>query len=481
MRMNILFRIFQLVFPLVLLAMTGCADYEKPYKTPTINNHIIPKNWHEQDAYYKNNQQTQTTQNPVDFSRVAWWEEFNDPTLNQFIERGLAQNNQISVAMANVEAAQGELKNVQWNWVPGLNTNVGYSSFPDLGFPGVLFAVVPSYTLNVFAQIKEQKKAEYALQASEAARDSVKLAVIGQIAKSYFSYSAQVEQEKLLKDVEKDLTQLVAISESMYQGGLTPRMHIAEAKRELNLIEAEERRVQHNIVVSRNALRYLLNENPQAIALTREFSQLNGNTIITGALPLTVIENRPDMIQAANELKASNEKMGLTFSQLLPTVQLSMARGSIGTEPNGDDFGGALNFNQALLQIPVFQGSVYGQIDKAKGLNKASYYRYTDTLRKVMRDVNNDLSAHDLYTQRYMDIQNAEKNAQEVYQLNEALYHQGIDSYQKLLESKVQYDLLAIQTNQSQLEQFITIVNLYQDLAVGYRVDDVLLKNQIIS
>lgn len=445
------------------ILFTACGQSYTPVKTN------VPQTWATPDALYTN------TDNNLPY--LAWWKTFNDPTLNQFMERGLAQNNHIHIAMANVEAAQGELKRVQLDWLPGLSTNVGYSSFPDLGFPGVLFAVIPSYTINLFGQVKEQKKAEYELQAVKANRDAVKLAVIGQIATSYFSFSAQTEQLALFQQLDSDLTQLVTISDAIYQGGLTSQIDLEKAKRELSLIKAQEHVVQDNMVKSQNALRYLLNENPQKIALTRHFSELNGNQMIIGSLPLTVIENRPDMIHAANELKASNENIGLAFSNLLPTVQLSMARGEIATEPNGGTFGTSIDFNQALLQVPLFQASVYGQMDKAKGLNKASYYRYTDTLRNVMREVNNDLSAHDLYTQRFEDITEAKNHEQRVYNLNEQLYKRGIKSYMALLESKIQLDSLAIEVNQSKLEQFITITNLYQALGGGYQYSTTIEKN----
>lgn len=440
---------------ITLLLLTACGQSYTPTKTN------VPSTWVTPDRLYTN------TDNNLAY--LAWWQTFNDPTLNQLMKRGLIQNNHINTAMANVEAAQGELKRVQLNWLPGLSTNVGYSSFPDLGFPGVLFAVIPSYTMNLFGQIKEQKKAEYELQAMKANRDAVKLAVIGQIATSYFSLSAQTEQLALFQQLDIDLTKLVSIADAIYQGGLTSQIDLEKAKRELSLIKAQERVVQDNIVKSQNALRYLLNENPQSIALAKSFSQLKGNQMIIGSLPLTVIENRPDMIHAANELKASNENIGLAFSNLMPTVQLSLARGEIATEPNGGTYGTSIDFNQALLEIPIFQASVYGQMDKAKGLNKASYYRYTDTLRNVFREVNNDLSAHDLYTQRFVDIADAKNHEQRIYDLNEQLYKRGIKSYMALLKSKVKLDSLAIEVNQSKLEQFITIVDLYQALGGGYQ------------
>ncbi len=442
----------------ILGAQLSSCIYTKEYHPPSTAS--AAKTWETKDTHYQNAQ--------ANLPYLAWWEKFNDPTLNELMTQGLIQNNQINTAMANIEAAHGELKRVQLNWIPTLSTNFGYSSFPDLGFPGVLFAVIPSYTLNAFSQIKEQKRAAYELKASNAERDAVKLAVIGQIATSYFTYSAQIEQLQLFRQLEADLDRLVIIAQAAYHGGLTSQIDLEQAKRELNVIKAQKRVTQHNINVSQHALRYLLNENPQMIPLTKQFDQLNGNQIVIGALPLNVIDNRPDMIQATNELKASNEGIGVAFSNLLPSVQLSLARGSIGTTPNGYDFGQHIYFNQSLLQIPLLEPSVLGEIEKAKGLNKASFYRYLDTLRKILRDVNNDMSAHDFYTKRYDDTFSAKNNQQRVYDLNKDLYNDGIISHMDLLTHKVALDSLLIQVNQAKLEQFLTIVNLYQDLGGGY-------------
>ncbi len=442
----------------ICLSIASCA-YFSTYNPADTGS--AAKAWDSQDSLY-----AMSTESNLPY--LAWWQKFNDPLLNQLIESGLAYNNNLHVSMANVEAAQGELKRVELNWIPSLSSNIGYSSFPDLGYPGMLFAVIPTYTMNIFSQIKEQKRAKYELAAAKAEDDGVRLAIIGQISNGYFTLISQTEQLELFKQLEADLNELVVIATSTYKGGLTSQIDLEQAKSEVKLIKAQELIIQQNIIVSQNALRYLVNENPSKIKLSRKFSDLNGQQIIIGNLPLTVIENRPDMIQAANELKAANEGIGLAFSNLLPTIQLSAARGEIGTVANGSDYGQPIYFNQALLQIPVFNASVYGQIDKAKGLNKASYYRYTDTLRKVMRDVNNDLSAHDLYTKRFDTTESAENDTKHVYSLNNSLYKRGIISYMQLLQSKIKLDNLAILVNKSKAEQFVTIVNLYQDLAGGY-------------
>ncbi|WP_242605343.1 TolC family protein [Fluoribacter gormanii] len=407
-----------------------------------------------------------------------WWKQFKDPNLNSLIDKGLVNNNDVKVAMAHIEAAQGELKRVQLNWIPEVTGNAGYSSFPYLGFPGVLLTAVPAYTINIFKQIKEQQKAKYELKATKAMYYGVRLAVINQIASNYFNYQSQMEQLSLLRSLANDLSQLITITQAMYQGGLFARTQLELAKTERSLIQAKERIVQQNIVVSENALHYLLDENPGKFPMKRHFRDLNSQQMIIGALPLTIIENRPDMIQAKQEFCAANAGIGIAFSHFLPTINLAMARGEIAKVANGGQLGQAIHFNQAILEVPFLRASALGQLQKAKGLNKASYYRYTDTLRKVLRDVTNDLSAHELYTKRLNDVMRAERELRNAYRLNQTLYKRGIISHLVLIEERIKLDQLAIEVNQHKLEQLITIVNLYQDLAAGYNYGSFVLNNK---
>ncbi len=299
-------------------------------------------------------------------------------------------------------------------------------------------------------------------------RDGVRLAVIGQVSASYFNYISQIEQLTLVKTLEQDFAQLVDISQKMNEGGLYALIEVERAQSAWQLIKAREKVISQNIVISQNALHYLINEAPGELTMTRTFDQLSGEEMIIGALPFNVLENRPDMQQAAQELAASNESIGIAFSRLLPTIELRGAYGDIATTPNGWEMGQYFDFNEFLLEVPVLKASAYGEIAKTKGLNKASYYRYTDTLLRVLRDVNNDLSAHDLYTKRLSNILAAQKHTHEVYSLNHDLYQQGIISYQALIKERILNHELAIEVNQYKLDQFMTIVNLYQDLAVGY-------------
>lgn len=426
----------------------------------------IPQDWQTQDEYYQNQHKKQR------LSCMPWWKQFHDPTLNRLVALALKRNQKIQSAIGNVDAARGELKRVELDWVPSVDSMLGYSSFPYLGYPGVLAVAGPSYVLNIFNQIKEQARAHALLRISKARRDSIRLMVIAEMTRSYFSYLASIEQLALINRIEHDLQELVEINQSTYQGGLTSDIELTKARSALHLIRAKKTIINNNILHSAYAIHYLLNENPCPFKTKRHFYQIEGNHVIIGSIPVNVIENRPDMIEAIEGVRVSNAEIGMALSHFLPTLQLNAVRGDIATIPNGKTLGMPVYFNEALIKQPVITLSSFGRLDEARGLNKAAYYHYVDTLRQALRDINNDLSSHEQLTQRLQETRTAYNDVKAVYQLNQSKYQQGILSYQALLKPKIEYDQIAVILNQRKREQLMSIIQLYQDLALGYRFQE---------
>jgi len=192
----------------------------------------IPKKWSTQDPF--------VTRPVTDARCLAWWRQYHDPDLNKLVRQGLKNNNDIRIAMANIESAQGELKRVELNWIPSINSNLGFSSFPYLGYPGVLATIsIPLYMINIFNQIKSQQRAYYDLKVTKAMRNGVKLTVIAAITSSYYSHLAQKERLELLEAIEQELAETLHIYKETYAQGLTTNIDVDRIKAELDLVQAE--------------------------------------------------------------------------------------------------------------------------------------------------------------------------------------------------------------------------------------------------
>lgn len=440
--------------------LTGCGYYN-PYHKPDVP---VVNQWTVGDRYIVN---TDAKNTPY----LAWWRGFNDPTLNQLIESGLANNNSLNMSRGHIEAAEGELKKIHYQWLPDLDAMLGYSRNPATGFPGVLGVIIPSYVINVFKQIREQKQAKYQLAQVKAEDDAIKLTVISQISASYFTYQAEVERQQLLQVLANDLNTLAGIGEKVYRDGLSSNIDPQILYSEVNIIHGEQELIEKNIILSRNALRYLINQNPGEIKTKLKFLDLKNKHLIPGSLPLTVLQNRPDMQVAENRLRASNEGIGLAASNLLPTVQLDLIAGKAAGNNRYIFPHKNIYFNDELLHAPIFKFSVLGEIAKARGLNKVSYYDYIDTLQKALRDTTNALTENERFTNKLNHTRHAQKHLARSYLLNYRLYQRGIQNYIDTLQSKVVLDRINITLNQDKLQQLITIVRLYQELAGGYRAD----------
>jgi outer membrane protein TolC len=445
-----------------LLLITGCTLPKKELHKP-----IIPV----MDQWPVSNSYTSKT-NEKNIPYIAWWKGFNDSTLNDLIAAGLRNNNNLNMSRGAIEAAEGELKKINYQWIPTVDLMTGYSRNPATGYPGILGVIIPSYVINIYQQIKEQKRAKYMLAQVKAEDDALKLTVISEICTSYFTYQAEMERKQLLKTLADDLTQLAKIAQDTYKGGLTSDIEQQEIFSQAQVIRGEVEVIERNIIVSKNAIRYLINLNPGEFQSKVRFSDLNNKQLIPGALPITVLENRPDLQMADSRLRAANQAIGIARSHLLPTLTFDLIGGKAAgnnayTWPKNNVY-----FNDQLIKIPALKASVLGEIAAAKGLDKASYYNYVDTLQKALRDTTNALAANERYSNKYNITAKAQRYLTKSYSLNRRLYKQGVQNYIEMLKARIALDKININLNEAKLLQLMSLVSLYQELAGGYKAFD---------
>lgn len=407
-----------------------------------------------------------------DLPYLAWWKGFHDSVLDDLIQQGLEHNNNLNSSHGAIEAAEGELKKIHYQWIPTVDVMAGYSRNPATGFPGILGVIIPSYVINIYQQIKEQKRAQYTLEQMKADDDALKLTVISELCTSYFTYQAEVERKQLLMILADDLTQLAHIAEKTYQGGLTSDIEQQELYSQAQMIRGEVEVIERNIIISRNAIRYLINLNPGDIKSKIRFANLHNKQLIPGALPLTVLENRPDLQRAASRLRAANQAIGVAKSHLLPTLTFDLIGGKAAGNnryiwPHNNVY-----FNDQLIKTPLLKASVLGEIAAAKGLDKASYFDYVDTLQKALRDTTNALAANQHFTNKFKVTEKAQRYLAKAYALNRRLYQRGIQNYIDMLKVKITLDRININLNEDKLLQLMSIVSLYKELAGGYKVSE---------
>lgn len=393
---------------------------------------------------------------------VAWWEQFHDEKLNQLIESGLKNNNDIHIALGNLKQAQGELQQVKLSWIPTVKLFAGYSTNPALGAPAGFYGVWPYYVLNIMQLYAQQQQAHYNVEYYQAAVAGVRLTLIGQVTASYFTLMAQLEQLRLVQQLDNDLKSLISLSEQDIKIGLANDIDLAQLHSDEQVISAQMKPILHNIVVSENALRYLINADPGPIKNKNNFAQLDFSRFKPGSLPAQVLSNRPDMKMAEYALKAAKTDISIAYSNFFPALQL-------------DDFLGKAHLpNGVSVQVTdayangTLVPSTLGTITASKGAYNAQVAEFMKTIKRILKEVDTDYSANKRMNEQFSIYLRAENDYRHKYKLQQGLLNTGLLSYKELVQSKIYLDNLALSTNQVKLELAMSLVLLYQDLAGGY-------------
>ncbi|MBY0378948.1 MAG: efflux transporter outer membrane subunit, partial [Burkholderiales bacterium] len=428
----------------------------------------------------------------VKFADIAWWSKFNDPQFNSLIESALANNSNIQMAIGNITKAQGYLQQIEMQWIPTVGAQASYSSSqligantasPNATSGGSVAAassnsyatgLVPTYTLNIFQQMRTQDASKAALMNAIYTKDGVRLTILSQVVGGYLTLLGQTNELKAQNQLVADLAKQLELSGDQYRLGYISLLNLQTYEQQYYMAKAQVPIIENNIVQSQNALRVLTNQNLGYIKRTDNFMQIKTNGIIPVGLPSDVLKNRPDIMQAEENLKQYNANIGVATSNFFPSISLTSPIGS-STSALSSLFSVGTDFwqNQIQIAMPILNLSLYGQIKSAKGQYYNAYYSYINAVRVAFQQVDNGLSAHQKLTDSYNYSQVGYQSTQLGYDIGNQRYQQGADSYSTMLNSKITMDKATLTVLTAKLQQLTSIVNLYQYLAGGYNVKNV--------
>ncbi len=396
----------------------------------------------------------------------AWWQDFRDPLLNQLIDKALSYNNNVTIAKRSIRVAQAELQTIRLNWLPGLNVLMGFAQDPALGNPGVFYGVLPSYYQNFVALYFQQKKAEFILKRSKAYYLGVRLTVIGEVTGSYFSLLAWNHQLVLLKQIEQDNKELLTSLTLAKKQGLANNLQLLTVTSQLQSILGLQKQIQNNIIASENALRYLINQPPGEIKSSKSFINLPSKAVPLNKINTQVILRRPDVMVALTSLLAACSGVNIAESQLLPSLTLDYFWGKASlngtfkspthSAPYGDVYA---TFN--------LSPSLFGQILTSKAIFKRSLAEYNNVIQNALRLIANSIAANQKLMAKYHEDSLSLVSLKKRYQLQQDLYHRGLISHNDLLYSRIEINQQDYRLTISKLEQLMSVINLYEELAAG--------------
>lgn len=451
------------------LILSSCSLLGPDYNKPKID---TPSSWNNSVEVKEAN-----------LAKLAWWKKFNDPKLNQLIEEALQNNNDLQIAVGNILQADALLKQVQMGWVPTIS--LGGSGFagqmfnPNVfapnttqNFNGYTAGFTPSYTLNVFSQIKNVEIAKLNIAMQKEAKNAVRLGVITQVAGSYFTLLGLHKQLEIQNQTIKDAEAMGKYYVLQYNAGKVSKVNIIGLNQYLSSLKSQIPNIQNNIVKTQNALQVLLNKNPGNFSTNNNFDNIVLDGVVPSNLPAAVLKNRPDVMGAEYQLQITNAKIGLAMTKFFPSINLTSNLGYNSIElanmfnSSGDYWFGLLNASMPLLDLATLD-----EIKEKKGIYYSAYYNYVKTIRNAFKEVDDGLSKNDSLRKVYAEQASGLNDANELYEIEMARYKEGAVAYSDTIGMKINIDYGVSALNQTKVEQLSSLVNLYQALGGGYMVE----------
>ena len=446
------------------LALTGCAvgpTYERP-EVP------IPAQW-QVDIQTAN-----------DLANTTWWEQFRDPVLDNLIQIALQENKDVQIAAARVEEYLGRYGVTRSAQFPQVGGNAAGARTRNSENGGVTLGENPvnsyqvdlgvSFELDLWGKLRSATEAARAqLLATEEAKRTVILTLVSQLANSYVRLLDFDQQLTITYATLETRQESVRINRLRFQAGLTSELEYQQAVAEYQNAAVQVPLLERLIAQQENAISLLLGRNPGKISRGVTLEQL-ALPQVPGGLPSDLLERRPDIRGAEQQLIAANALIGVAKAAFFPNISLTGFFGAASTDLS-DLFKGpsrTWQFAGSLAQ-PIFTGgALTGQLQVAEAVQKQALLNYQQTIQTAFAEVDNNLIAVSKLREQLKD-QAAQINALQRYlDLATLRYKNGYTDYLTVVDAERNLFTAQLEYVQSQGDLFVALVNLYKALGGGW-------------
>ncbi|MEP7328285.1 MAG: efflux transporter outer membrane subunit [Betaproteobacteria bacterium] len=423
----------------------------------------------------------------ADTANTMWWKQFNDPVLDSLIVEALAHNLNIKVAAANVEQAAGVLTQSRSALFPqaGYDGTGGRARTGDTGVNPEIARLIPnpqtsyqallsaSWEIDLWGRIRRLSEASRAnLLATDEARRGVILSLVASVAGNYLTLRGLDEQLVIANQTLAAYAESVRLFKLQFQYGQVSQMNVSQVESQYETAAAQIPQIESQIAQTVNSLAVLLGRNPGPVPRGKSIYDLALPTVPAG-VPSTLLERRPDLLQAEDSLIAANAQIGAAKALYFPTISLTGATGSSSAALNNLFTGPARVWSYAgQLTGPIFTfGAVSGQVAQAEGAQQAALYSYQLSIQSAFADVENALVASQKLKQQQVAQERLVAALKSYAQLAKLQYDGGYTSYTTVLQAEQSLFPAELELASLRASVFTASVNIYKAMGGGWVVE----------
>lgn len=412
-----------------------------------------------------------------DASDIGWSTLYSDTVLQGLITKALDHNKDMLVAVARIKEMAAKKRISFANLFPeiggelaGQKEHLNYGGDNSKYTPELRANLNVSWELDVWGKLRWANDAGVAayMQTVEAQR-ALHLTIVAQVAQSYFELKALDRELAIVKQTLEARREGVRFAKLRYEGGLTSEIPYRQSLVELARTETLIPNLENEIKLKENDLFVLVGEFPSG-SISRIGDDINHQLIpqnLPVDMPSSLLKRRPDMIQAEQKLIEANARVGISYTEMFPSLRLT---GRLGGE--NDELSDFLKsptwFISGVLTGPIFNmGKNKATHNAAKAAYEQEVYTYEKSVLEVFKEVNNSIVTFNKMKEVYRSQEALYNSAKSYHELAKLQYVNGVISYIDLLDAQRQFFDAEIALNTAILNELSSMVGLYKALGGG--------------
>lgn len=452
------------------LVLAGCTVGPR-YQRPVID---VPQ-------AYRGPAQEAAQPAPQSLGDARWWTVFQDPQLRELIRVALQQNFDVRIAATRVLQAQAQLGITRADQFPSVNAGADYNTQRLAKTSSVLPAFETNtgeldlsvlWNLDFWGKYRKATEAARAsLLASEWGRRAVLDSVISNVATAYFQLRALDLQLVISKDTLASRQDSLRLTQVLAQNGSASDLDVRQAEQLVYTASETIPDLERQIQQQENLISILLGRNPSAITRGLQITEEPKPLSVPPGLPSALLERRPDIREAEENLIAANAEIGVAKAAYFPSISLTGTAGFQSEALTGLFTGpaGLWTAGPSLTQ-PIFEGGrLRSNVRLTEAQKQQELLTYESTIQEAFREVSDSLIAYQK-DREFREQQNLLTTAaQGAARLSDIRYRGGTASYLEVLTNDTNYFSAELNLVQAQLNERLALVQLYQALGGGWQ------------
>lgn len=414
-----------------------------------------------------------------------WWKNLGDPILDGYIQEALCYNQDLQVAIATVDAFAAQLGVAESQLYPQLNaagsaqrektseTATGflpgesaYSNLYEIALNG-------SYTVDIWGQIRSAVDAAKAqLFASIEVRRTVVLTLITSVASTYILMRQFDEQLAVAEETKKlrDISYRLAVIR--FELGLTSLLPVEQAKSEVEDAQTNVDQLKIQVATAENLLCFLIGKPPVKPERGKLLVAIRMPPCVPSYLPSELLNQRPDILAAEQQLIAANAQIGVARAAFFPSVSLTGQYGSQGTAISNlfTKPSSLWDYGASLVQEIFTGGQLTNQLRLSEAQAREALHQYQSTILNAFKEVNDSLISHQISLDLVEDQKVKLDTLKQYLRLSWLRYQNGQTDYLTYLDAERQVFRAALDYVEAQSKSFSSLIEIYKSMGGGWVV-----------